>query len=116
MLHLKRPPIGDAPRWLSHEQIKRRLDVLKTVKGLLDRPGSHDHADIESRFRHEVAGLASRALDEAEWALRRAAMACGEHGGAPVERDVLELVRCFNAVGPTRLKTLLKMKGALKWA
>ena len=89
MLHLKRPPLGDAPRWLSREQIKRRLDVLNTLKGLLDRPGSPDHADYEARFRREVVRLASRALAEAEWALRRAETACGDHGGAPVEHDVL---------------------------
>src|SRR5947209_16185917 len=115
MLHRKRPPLGDAPQWLSHEQINRRLDVLRTVKALLDDRSSPDHTDIEGRVRREVVRLACRALGEAEWALSQARFASVNHGGgAPVEHDVLDLVPCFNSIGPSRLKTLLRTRGPFR--
>jgi hypothetical protein len=107
--------MGDSPRWLSSEQIKRRLDVLKTVRALLDRGYAHDRTNVETRFRSEVVSLASSVIHKAEIVLSQAQYEAAEKGAAPIGFEVLELVRRFNAIGSTRLKTLLRMKGPLRW-
>lgn len=105
-----------SPRYLPLDQIKTRLEVLRTVKGLLDRARLIDRSDVESRFRCEVLALASLVIRDTEWTLMRAELNCGDLGAAPVPQDVLDVVRRFNAIGATRLKSLLRAKGPLRWA
>lgn len=95
-----------APTWLTVKQIKRRLDVLETVKGLLWHPTTNIHSPVEKRFDEAVANVVQQAIREAEDALRSASVDAGEAGKAPVEQQVIDFVRSFNCIGPARLKAL----------
>lgn len=95
-----------APARLTMEQIQRRLDVLQTVNGLLWCPATGPHSPVEKRFDEAVAEVVKRAIREAEAALWSASAEAGEVGKAPVEQQVVDLVRSFNCIGPARLKQL----------
>ncbi|MET4372490.1 hypothetical protein ABIA99_005196 [Bradyrhizobium sp. LB12.1] len=95
-----------APTWLTEEQIKRRLDVLETVNGLLWHPTTNIHSPVEKRFDEAVANIVKQAILKAEAALRSASVDAGEVGKAPVEQQVIQFVRSFNCIGPARLKRL----------
>lgn len=103
MMVLRRPY---APTWLSKEQIKRRLDVLETVRGLLWHPTTNIHSPVAKRFDEAVANVVQQTIKEAEHALSSAAWDAGEAGKAPVEQHVIDLVKSFNCIGPARLKRL----------
>lgn len=95
-----------APTWLTKEQIKRRLDVLETVKGLLWHPTTTIHSPVENRFDEAVANVAQQAIQEAEDALWSASVEAAEAGKASVEQQVIDFVKSFNCIGPARLKQL----------
>lgn len=95
-----------APKWLTMEQIKRPLDVLETVNGLLWRPTANIHGPVEKRFDEAVAEVVKQAIRRAEDALRSASVEAEQVGKAPVEQQVIDLVKAFNCIGPARLKQL----------
>ncbi|MCK1631488.1 hypothetical protein [Bradyrhizobium sp. 162] len=88
------------------KQIKRRLDVLETVKGLLWHPTTTIHTPVEKRFDEAVANVVKQAIREAQGALRSASVDAEEAGKAPVEQQVIDFVKSFNCIGPARLKRL----------
>ncbi|WP_027514748.1 hypothetical protein [Bradyrhizobium sp. WSM1417] len=99
-----------APTWLTKDQIRRRLDVLETVKGLLWYPTTNIHSPVEKRFDEAAADVVKRAIREAEHALRSAFLDAEEAGKAPVEQQVINFVKSFNCIGPARLKQLLRSR------
>jgi|SRR5262245_53513878 len=93
------------------EQIERAQEVLDIVMSLVEFDRSAcGRRSVSERYMSEVLMFVWVAARDANGILARALWEAREHRVAFIDPDIVDTVRRFRAIGPTRLRDLLKQK------